>query len=205
MGFGNFKVGWAELRASPIRRRLPRSKRNSRSVRSLLRKPMRCATIGRSWSFPRRIRNFGPAALQVTMTSLTFTNCLFVDTAPGLWQDYGQAKLTLDNCTAFRGYLFADNTSGGYWPVTIINCAFDSTTFFMYASGPTNGYCTDYNSFLLNSNATLYLGGHDITNIVSYNWQSSWFGNYYLPSDSPLIDKGSTTADRWNVSFYHPD
>ncbi len=42
---------------------------------------------------------------------------------------------------------------------------------------------------------TTNLGGHEITNIVSYNWQGGSLGNYYLPTNSPVIDKGNTNAN----------
>ena len=135
-------------------------------------------------------------------SSLNLTNCLFVNCAPYLFENYGSANLTMENCAVFRGGITADNTSGEPWPVSIVNCAFDSTTIYMNShGGQTNGYYTDYNSFLLNSNTTLYLGGHEVTVTNAYNWQSSWFGNYYLPPNSPLIQKGSTTADQ--VGLYH--
>jgi hypothetical protein len=44
-------------------------------------------------------------------------------------------------------------------------------------------------------------GTHDVTNLVSYAWQSSWLGNFYEPTNSPLIDHGSTTADQFGL--YH--
>jgi hypothetical protein len=134
--------------------------------------------------------------------SINMTNCLFVNGAPGLWWNYGAANLTMQGCTCLRGNINADNTSGGAWPVTIFNCAFDSTTLYMNShGGPTNGYYTDYNSFLANSNTTLYLGGHEITNLVSYNWETSWFGSFYLPTNSPLIQAGSTNANL--LGLYH--
>jgi hypothetical protein len=48
---------------------------------------------------------------------------------------------------------------------------------------------------------TPYFGGHELTNVVSYNWESSWLGNYYLPTNSPLINKGNTTANL--LGLYH--
>ena len=134
--------------------------------------------------------------------SLNLTNCLLVNGQVGLWENHDAANLTMQNCTMIRGYLFADNTSGGAWPVTIFNSAFDGTTFYMNAHGnQTNGYYTDYNAFLLNSNQTAYLGGHEVFVTNGYNWQSSWQGNFYLPASSPVIDAGSTTADK--VGLYH--
>jgi hypothetical protein len=134
--------------------------------------------------------------------SYNLTNCLIANAQVGLWSNYGAANLTMENCTMIRGYLYGDNTSGGYWPVNVFNCAFDSTTFYMNAHGnTTNGYYTDYNAFLLNSNQTAYLGGHEVIVTNGYNWQSSWLGNFYLPPNSPLIQAGSTTADQ--VGLYH--
>jgi hypothetical protein len=45
------------------------------------------------------------------------------------------------------------------------------------------------------------VGANDLTNIDGYNWQSSWFGYFYLPSDSPLITAGSTNANY--LGLYH--
>ena len=35
-----------------------------------------------------------------------------------------------------------------------------------------------------------------------FNWQSSWLGNFYLPSDSPLISAGDVTADQIGLSDF---
>jgi hypothetical protein len=37
--------------------------------------------------------------------------------------------------------------------------------------------------------------------VSNFDWQSSWFGNYYLPTYSPLINAGNTTANL--VGLYH--
>lgn len=134
--------------------------------------------------------------------SLNFTNCLLANTAPGIWDNYGAANLSMQNCTVFRGNLTADNTSGTAWPVRIVNCAFDQTTLYMNAhGGTTNGYYSDYNSFLQYSNRTAYSGPHDLTITNSYYWQTSWLGSFYQPTNSLLIDKGNTTADL--LGLYH--
>ena len=130
--------------------------------------------------------------------SINVTNCLYVNGGIGLWDNYGSANMTLQGCTFFRGAVFAHSAGNNPWPVNILNCAFDLTTFDMSPDGgPTNGYYTDYNSFvaLTNINVTPHFGGHELTNVVNYNWQSSWFGNYYLPTNSLLINAGSTTAN----------
>jgi alpha-tubulin suppressor-like RCC1 family protein len=130
-------------------------------------------------------------------SSLNLTNCLFFNSAITLLWNYGAANLALENCTFFGGSVSAANQSGGIWPLNIVNCAFDQTTFDLSAyGGQTNGYYADFNSFLANSNTTPYLGGHEVFVTNSYNWQTSWLGGFYLPPDSLLIDAGSTTADQ---------
>jgi hypothetical protein len=36
---------------------------------------------------------------------------------------------------------------------------------------------------------------------VVFNWQTSWLGRFYQPTNSPLIHAGSTTADQ--AGLYH--
>ena len=45
------------------------------------------------------------------------------------------------------------------------------------------------------------VGPHDVIVTNGYNWQSSWLGNYYLPTNSPLINHGSTNANL--LGLYH--
>lgn len=68
------------------------------------------------------------------------------------------------------------------------------------SGGNTNITYCDFNAFLTNAQRTIVEGGHDLT-VAGYHWQSSWFGDYYLPPGSPLIDAGSTTAAQ--VGLYH--
>jgi hypothetical protein len=134
--------------------------------------------------------------------SENFTNCLFFRSGTGLWTDNEAASLSVHNCTFIGGSLIADHTSGSSWPLTVVNSAFDRTTISMWdvPGNSTNAYC-DYNAFLTNANRTLVMGGHEVTNLISYNWQSSWLGNYYLPANSPLINRGNPTANQ--VGLYH--
>jgi hypothetical protein len=133
--------------------------------------------------------------------SVNLTNCLSFDCSPGIFWNYGSNNLNLQNCTCYRGQVEGDNTTSGSWPVNIVNCAFDSTTFALTSSSNTNGYHTDYNSFIVNSNTTPYFGGHEVY-VTNYNWQTSWFGQFYLPTNSPLINTGSTTANLLGLYQY---
>jgi len=134
-----------------------------------------------------------------------YTNCLFFQAPPTIVGIDTNASLTMRNCTIEGGSVCPLNIThnGSTWPVLITDCAFDGTTIDMddYSGGDTNITYCDFNAFLSGANQTATLGGHEITGLSSYNWQSSRFGDFYLPSDSWLINAGSTTADQ--VGLYH--
>jgi len=128
--------------------------------------------------------------------SVNVTNCLFVNGAPSISVNNNLANVTMQGCTCIRGNLYANHNTGSTWPITILNCAFDQTTFTLNPNGSaTNGYYTDYNSFRSGFQTTTNLGGHEVFVTNSYNWQSGSLGNYYLPTNSPIIDKGNTNAN----------
>jgi multisubunit Na+/H+ antiporter MnhB subunit/Na+-transporting NADH:ubiquinone oxidoreductase subunit NqrE len=145
---------------------------------------------------------FWSAGIGGYYASENFTNCLFFRGGAGLWWNNVPANLSVHNCTFIGGYLTADHTGGSVWPVTVVNSAFDKTSIYMNAPGlATNGAYCDYNAFLTNANLTAMMGGHEATNLISYNWQTSWLGNCYLPTNSPLINKGNTNANL--LGLYH--
>ena len=131
-----------------------------------------------------------------------YTNCLFFRTA--VTPMYDTLNITFQNCTFYNGLLELERSSSyasSMW--TVKDTAFDGTAFYTldgYA-GDTNHTSFDYNAYLSGSNTLETVGAHDLTNVVSYNWEGSWFGDFYLPDGSPLIDMGSTTADQ--VGLYH--
>jgi hypothetical protein len=130
----------------------------------------------------------------------TFTNCLFDRGATGI-SGSSYSLFSMRNCT-LRGGNISINRSGSTWPMWIENCAFDGTTFNVDdpVRGNTNVTYDDYNAYLQGAAQLPEAGPHTVT-VWAYNWQSSWFGNYYLPAGSPLVDAGSTTADQ--VGLYH--
>ena len=136
--------------------------------------------------------------------SANATNCLFFRGGAAMFNDAAPDNLALENCTFIGGSLTVANYGGGgAWPLTIVNCAFDGTVITMNENGNGAGgaYC-DYNAFLLNSNLTCILGGHEVTNLATFNWQPSWLGAYYLPANSPLLQAGSTTANTIGLSGF---
>jgi len=128
------------------------------------------------------------------------TNCLF-DRMQLAIVGGNLSYMTLLNCT-MRGGSVSLN-SDGTWPVRIENCAFDGTDLSgvdNLSGGDTSNLYCDHNAVVTNLTTLPATGGHDVI-VTNFNWQSSWFGNYYLPPDSPLINAGSTTADQ--VGLYH--
>jgi len=134
--------------------------------------------------------------------NLSATNCLFDRVSlsvnggnPGLYW--------LRNCTMHGGALSLSK-NGQTWPVWIEDCAFDGTSIAVDDNSGGNiniTYC-DFNAFLTNgSQLPLVPAKHNVTNLLSFNWQSSWFGNFYQTTNSPLINAGSTTADKFGL--YH--
>ena len=146
------------------------------------------------------------------------TNCLFMRAGNYLFASKGAESFSCVNCTFFGGSLSYTRFSSLSPPVWLIkNTAFDGTAFgwsdYYHA---TNYTVFDYNVYNTNNlgwqvypSGSLYgtthgtneiVGSHDFM-VTNFNWQASWLGNFYLPTNSLLIDKGSTTAD--HLGLYH--
>jgi hypothetical protein len=134
-----------------------------------------------------------------------FTNCLFY--RGGFGQATSDSQYTGEtyreifrNCTFYGGQLnWTHWESPPYWQVSVRDCSFDRTVFNI--SAPNNTWLDDgYNAYLTGAATLPNSVGSDVS-VTSFNWQSSWFGNYYLPPNSPLIDAGGVTADQ--VGLYH--
>lgn len=119
-----------------------------------------------------------------------FTNCLFVVPSVTFDVDNGQVQAEVHNST-IRANDF--NFYGGSgWVVK--NCALEVPNF--YASG---SVISSHNAY---SGTNVFTGtsGNNLTNQV-FNFQVGPLGNYYLPTNSVLINAGSTSAT--NVGLYH--
>lgn len=110
------------------------------------------------------------------------------------------------NCTFYGGSLeFGHWESEPYWRVLIQNCAFDGTALYLHPTDSGMDWLTsDYNA--TNTSVTyggsLLPGGHNRAPAGgSYSWQSSWFGDFYLPSNSVCTNNGSVTAS--SIGLYH--
>ena len=132
-----------------------------------------------------------------------FTNCLMQRVDMELWNgSAGNARITWD-CTFFGGEYDIERTSGGSAFVSVRNSSFDGTsisTSDYYGSNPTY---SDYNyNAYTNSTDPFSIGGANDVKGTIFNFETSWFGNYYLPSDSSLIDMGSTTANLLGLYYF---
>lgn len=131
------------------------------------------------------------------------TNCL-LECSPVILQSGVSANgaIVLQNCTEHRGYLGAQHYSGATWPVIVNNSSFDSADFSQLDSACADtSFCTYSNNAYITGQGTLPVTSSADQTVSSFNWQTSWFGNYYLPPGSPLIDAGSCTAPV--LGLYH--
>ncbi len=150
------------------------------------------------------------------MQYLTFTNCLFFRPNFTFWDSSYVPKFTNENCTYYNGELAlarngASGDSTSFW--SIENTIFDGTllayldnlngnvgnTFFEYNAYNTNNlswktYGFPYGNWT-QTNTLENLDSSDVM-VTNYDWETSWFGNFYLPTNSPLIEAGSTTSDQ---------
>lgn len=135
---------------------------------------------------------------------MLYTNCLMwrLDRV-GLDNGSANSSFTMRNCTLIGGRLYMNRNSSPPTPVSVRDCAFDGTTITVNDYYGNNQTYTDYD-YNAYTNATIPfpLGGANDQKSVTFNWQTSWLGNYYLPSNSQLINAGSV-ASAASVSLYH--
>jgi hypothetical protein len=134
------------------------------------------------------------------------TNCLL--DRVGYWLASGNTNYAVfnafRNCT-MRGGSFSigrQSANIGRVQMAILDCSFDGTTVSTSDAWSSTPSLTtyNYNAFLTNSSRTTPQGGSD-TIVTNFSWQIGPLGRFYLPSDSVLIDVGSTTAHL--AKLYH--
>jgi hypothetical protein len=152
---------------------------------------------------------FYGAGIATYLAPYYFTNCLFWRVQTTYWDQNDAANCALLNCTFYNGFLSLYRTNwqdASFW--NIQNTAFDGTAIDMQDNhnGDTNYATIRNNAYnVANSNWLVQSFGYPVTNkleVVSaqdiltngFNWQSGSLGNFYLPTNSPLINAGSVTA-----------
>ncbi|HWW03184.1 MAG TPA: hypothetical protein VNZ64_26015 [Candidatus Acidoferrum sp.] len=131
------------------------------------------------------------------------TNNLF--NRVSLWLAGGQPDTawTFRNCTHYGGG-FNINRFANPTPVSARDSAFDSTAVATSDSYSGNATVTDYdyNAFFPGTtNLTSPTGSHYVIVTNGFNWQTSWFGNFYQPTNLPTFRAGWVTADV--AGLYH--
>jgi hypothetical protein len=130
--------------------------------------------------------------------SAYMTNCLFDRATIGNNEGHAGNQLHFRNCTWHGGELSLVPSQTAL-PVSVTNCAFDATKLALNQAKLVNpGF--DYNAFTNGATHFPVGGAHDVP-VPSFDWQSSSFGNYYLPTNSPLIDAGDVTADSAGFAY----
>ncbi|HEX3626090.1 MAG TPA: choice-of-anchor tandem repeat GloVer-containing protein [Verrucomicrobiae bacterium] len=154
------------------------------------------------------------------MTSLAFTNCLLFRFNQSFWGISGSdsQNLTYDNCTFYNGGIFLGRTTPATW--FFENCVFDGTDIAWSDTYNGTSYTTiAYNAYNTNNfgwtNYPYFTGSakHDTNEVVgasdvlvpNFDWETSWFGNLYQPTNSLTFHAGSTHADALGLYWFTTD
>ena len=112
------------------------------------------------------------------------------------------------NCTLHSGQmlLIGSGYTPGQWSATVRDSAFDSIAFSLlppYQNGQPNWspFTLDHNAFSGAHPSYPDPGNTDHSN-VTFDWQTGFFGGFYLPSSSTLINAGSRPASDAGLFYY---
>lgn len=148
---------------------------------------------------------FYSGAVYSTWPARYFTNCLF----EGVFVNFdGNGQISPGVNFAFRNCLFhggevwltRSNAQTPAW--TIQDSVFDGTTNTINDAlqGDTNYTCFSFNAFSTNATRLSPQSPSDLV-LPGFDWQAGPLGNYYLPSNSPLVSIGSVSAAA--VGLFH--
>lgn len=148
--------------------------------------------------------------------SLNFTNCLLFRVPIAFWDNDYDLSFNFESCTFYSGgwWMYRSGKNPSFWQVQ--NSSFDDMAIYWSDSynGATNHTLFDYNAYNTSSTNWEYYPplGTPLSNtletvsssdvmVTNYNWETSWFGNFYLPTNSPVLHMGSTNANL--LGLYH--
>ena len=137
---------------------------------------------------------FHGGTLVSSYPTINLTNCLFERVNASLWSADTNIPSLRNNLFWCGTFNFAPNVTNAL----VKDNLFDQTSISNNSGVTYNG---GYNAFVTNYNRLQPTFTNDVVLSNSPVYQSSWLGNYYLPTNSPLINAGSTTADQ--VGLYH--
>jgi hypothetical protein len=132
--------------------------------------------------------------------SCYFTNCLMDRMGGGQFEGYPGNAFIVQNCTWHGGWLSL--TPSAAISLVVRDSSFDGTCLSI-SNYARSGYANyDYNAFSDASEEFPLSGNHNVVVSGGFNWQSSSFGNYYLPGGSPLIAAGDVTANLVGLYYF---
>ncbi len=130
--------------------------------------------------------------------SCYWTNCLVYRMTAGQDQGYNPSNaFVMRNCTWHGGQVYFTPNNNPIL-LSIRDSAFDGSTFITQNYGTNGDY--DYNAYTNGAAQLTNSGIHDVI-VTNFNWQASWFGSFYLPSNSSLTNAGDVPASQ--LGLYH--
>ena len=126
-------------------------------------------------------------------TALALTNCLFERVNTSICDTSFDISPILRNCLFYGGELISDHANGGTWAFR--DNLFDQTAITQW-DGDVDGA---YDAYTPGTARLTPTNRYDI--VASITYQSGPLGNYCQATNSPFLNRGSTTADR--VGLYH--
>lgn len=137
---------------------------------------------------------FHGGTIYSTNATINLTNCLLERVSATLWSGDGGVPHIGNNLFWFGKVDLNFASSSG----VVQNNLFDQTSILDHGI---TGYIGTYNAYLINSNHLTYTNGNDVFLSTPLAYQTGPLGSYYQPTNSPLIDKGSTIS--YVLGLYH--
>lgn len=147
------------------------------------------------------------------MQYMYFNNCLFFRALNEYWDWDYDISFTYGNCTFYDGGLLYQGGPESEYPSLwqIENCTFDGTAI-SWTENNNGAWSIGYNAYNTNNLSWESYGygfggvnevvGPDDVTTTNYNWESGLLGSFYLPTNSPLVKAGNTTADQVGLYEY---
>jgi len=151
-----------------------------------------------SQTFKFQNSEFHGGRIESVQVGMTFTNCLLNRVWTLFSQDGDPFTLSFGNCLFHGGSMIiaeVDDTA----PWTFSNSVFDHHDFQNWGDVPEPLY-ENYNAFVL-SNSPFSTKAHDLYLTSDIEWVTGPLGRFYLPTDSSLLNAGSTNANL--LGLYH--
>jgi sugar lactone lactonase YvrE len=139
---------------------------------------------------------FHGGTLVSSYPTINLTNCLFERVNASLWSADTNIPSLRNNLFWCGTFNFAPNVTNAL----VKDNLFDQTSI-SNNSGTCVTYNGGFNAFVTNYNRLQPTFTNDVILSNSPVYQTNWLGNYYLPTNSPLINHGSTNANL--VGLYH--